>query len=190
MSSKPRALVDCDGILADFITPCLREIAGLTGVQHAHNDVDVWDFDVKLIESDMLRQHYWQRITRPGFCASLEPYPRAKEGMSLLASYADVFIVTSPMLAPTWAHERQEWLREHFGIDHKHIVSTPAKHLVRGELFLDDKPEHVDRWLAANPCGVGLLWSQRYNEHATHLRRVSQWGPVVDLLQQAMRGAA
>jgi 5'(3')-deoxyribonucleotidase len=93
------------------------------------------------------------------------------------------------MLAATWASERQQWLAEHFGISHKHLVSTPAKYLVRGELFVDDKPEHVEQWQAANPCGVGVLWSRAYNRSATHLRSVSQWGPLVDLMQRATRGA-
>jgi 5'(3')-deoxyribonucleotidase len=190
MSTRPRALLDCDGVVGDFITPCLREIALLTGADHAHDDVDVWDFDVKLISSEELRREYWSRITAPGFCASIEPYPHAKEGVKLLQSYADVYIVTAPMLAPTWASERQQWLAEHFGISHKRIVSTPAKYLVRGELLVDDKPEHVEQWQAANPCGVGVLWSRAYNRHATHLRSVSQWGPLVDLMQRATRGAA
>jgi 5'(3')-deoxyribonucleotidase len=185
---KPVVLLDCDGVLADFITPCLRVIERLTGNRHAHDDVDVWDFDRKLIASDTDREAYWACITAPGFCASLEPYSGTPFAVECLRSVADVYILTSPMLAPTWAHERQQWLKEHFGVSHKHIISTPAKRLVAGDVFVDDKPEHVEAWSQRWTSGIGICWAAPYN--ATHAdafmdNRTRDWNTVLRVARQA-----
>lgn len=191
MSNKPRVLLDVDGVCGDFITPALRVIEDLCGASIAHDDVSVWDFADQYLESEADRAEYWRRVTAPGFCAAIEPYPTVREGVALLQSYADVYVVTSPMAtSQTWMHERQEWCREHLGLHYKHVIHTHAKYAVSGLMLVDDKPEHVERWQAANPRGVGVLWARRYNEHASQLRRASQWGALCDLMQQAARGAA
>lgn len=191
MSKKPRVLLDCDGVLGDFITPALQVIEDLCGINVEHDDVSVWDFAEQYLESEADRAEYWRRVTAPGFCASIEPYPIAREGVALLQSYADVYVVTSPMATgKTWMHERQEWCREHFGLHYKHVIHTHAKYTVSGAMLVDDKPEHVERWQAEQPGRVGVLWERRYNAHATHLRSTRHWGAVVDMLQSAMRGAA
>lgn len=186
---RPVVLLGCDGVLADFITPCLRVIADLTGVQHAHDDVDVWDFDRKFLPLAHERAVYWERITAKGFCASLQPYEGAQRGVERLSGVADVYVVTSPMLAPHWAHERQQWLREHFGIEHKRIVSTHAKRLVHGDVFVDDKPEHIDGWRDANG-GATVLWARAYNQgKCLGQFRANDWSLVERLARAAERSS-
>ena len=158
-------LLDCDGVLADFVTPALRVVADLGGPVLMHDDLTTWDIDDALPEDK--RPAFWERACAPGFCASLLPYPGVKEALARLRQLGDVVCVTSPMAtSPTWQHERTHWLKDVLGFERDHVISTSGKRYVRGHWFADDKPEHVTDWCAANRGGRGFVIARPYNTKA------------------------
>lgn len=179
MIKSRRVLLDVDGVLANFHEPALK-VAQSVGVLHpeATHEWDIFrHYDRKSTDKiyDILRGEGW--------CASLEPYEGAQMGVLMLSSVADVYFVTAPMAGRHWPYERAEWLRKHFGAGNHNIIQTHAKHVCTGDVFVDDKPAHVEDWMSHNPQGTALLWDQPYNQRSHYLPRVDAWEQVVDAVR-------
>ena len=138
-----RILIDVDGVLADAVSH-----AGL-----AHAEVTSYNHPGLL-----------EALKRPGFAADQPEYDGAVEGIRALG--ADVVFVTAPyQWNQTWAHDREGWLRERFPA--APVVHTAHKYLVKGDMLVDDNPEHLRAWVKANPYGIAILWSRPWNENDT-----------------------
>lgn len=181
-----RFLCDVDEVLADFQTPAFEVIRRITGRSYKPEDFVTWDiFDVL---SDEEMKAVGDALEAPGFCSSLKPTPGAVEALWEIREYAEVYVVTSPQHNRHWVYERTEWLREHFRIDKAHIIHTAAKYLVRGEVFLDDKPEHVANWSKENPDGHALLWHIPNTRNLGQgLVRVKTWLEVIERVRHVKR---
>lgn len=53
--------------------------------------------------------------------------------------------------------ERTRWLVRHFDAKPSQIMHTSAKHLVRGDVLIDDKPTTIERWAHVNEGKLALL---------------------------------
>lgn len=177
---RPRVLLDVDGVLCDFLNPALYVMNRLLGTNLALQDMkswhlfDAWDIEVpkKVIDECY---DIWKS---PGWCRSLPVYPEAVEGVKKLQEIADVFIVTSPMNGPTWTHERERWLRHHFGesMNRKCIIHTDAKYVCSGDILVDDKADHCIAWKQCHPMGQAILWNQVTNRTVEyHGIRTDDW---------------
>ena len=184
---RPLVLLDVDGVLGDFVTPAfvignaLRE--GRCRLPKAVADLDQWDIG-RFLELDERDQALmYQEIKAPDFHRHIKPYPGAVKGVEALRAVAEVHVVTSPMHGETWCSDRWGWLRDHFGLRAHDVTHTHRKELVRGDVFVDDKPENVERWQAAHPQGLGMLWSQSWNT-AHPLARICSWEGVLALVKE------
>lgn len=186
--SKPTVLVDCDGVLADFVGGVCREV-NKTIPERVHQfkpkDFTEWDIG-RLLPS------YWKGIvSRPGFCYGLEPYPDAKEGMkTLLDSGAKAIVVTSPWTSDSWISERIEWLRCHFSIDRTNIIFADSGHkaLIKGDFLIEDNLPTLQDWSRENK-GYGYLIDRPWNQDATLLDRVDSFSAAVEAVLRG-QGAA
>jgi len=183
-ATKKRVLLDCDGVLSDFLTKALEIIntTAMTNFQHAH----VHDFDI--CESLGL-PHMWDTLKaacgEKDFCLNLELIPGAQAGVSMLRASADVYCLTSPMSVPNWAYDRNIWLEKHFEITNPFVVHTEAKHIVTGDIFVDDKVENVRVWAEHNPKSLAILFDAPYNRkteiNRANVVRAFSWDDVVKL---------
>ena len=173
----PRVLLDVDGVLADFLSPSLEILSRLSGQLWVPSDFPTWDlFDTVSREFE---RPFFDDVNKLGWCQALPVYEDAIEGVSRLREHADIYIVTSPMNhVPTWTHEREQWLKEHFSIEPKKVVHTSAKYICRGDVLVDDRPSNIEAWEAEHPDGVGLLWNQPYNQGVRVGVRVRTWAQV------------
>jgi len=172
---RKRALLDVDGFLADFLTPALEVVdqvaiaRGIPCKKFVPSDFRTWNiFDA--IPSE-LEEPCFDIYKQPGFCSTFEPYPGSVEFVWELREHMDVYALTSPMLGPTWVHDRTLWLIKHFDISPKQQIHTSAKYCVAGDLLADDKPEHVEEWSMAHPFGMPVLWDQPYNQRQLSIQR-------------------
>ncbi len=143
-----RVLLDVDGVLADFIGRVCATIYNLSGLERTPEQVTEFDFCRSLaLPADVARLVKRHISEEPGWWSSLEPLPGAVEGVARLREVADVYIVTSPWNScRTWLHEREAWLATHFGIPHSRVIACSAKHLVAGDMLVDDKTETCAAW--------------------------------------------
>lgn len=171
-----RALLDVDGVLADFPRAALRWLNG-----RCRSDAPEFTLD-QVTQHDILkavgRENYqdafdtWCHDT--DMCRHLEVYPGAREFVAELQTFADVVIVTkSYEKVRGWEHSRRAWLREHFGITKKDIAFIDRKELVQGDFFLDDKLPNVERWQAAWPSSIGMVFDRPLNQKADCRRAFS-----------------
>lgn len=163
MTYKPTVLLDVDGVLADFISGALANLKRLFDIDGKHDHVINWHFETCFGLTSAQAKQLHDSWTEPGFCAGLPPYVGAVDGVNALREYANVYPLTAPFNSVPWVSERDAWLGKHFGFSRKAITHTEAKYLVKGDVFVDDKTEHVIAWQAAHPQGVGILWAQPYN---------------------------
>lgn len=188
-----RILLDADGLLLDFITPALRIVRELGGPDLRHDDVT--DYDLGQLVPEPKRALFWRLCGARGFCSSILPYPLTWARLlatSRMDGVSSISIVTAPMRdSLTWEEERRQQLRQYFPfLDHALVHVRHDKHAVPGDLFLDDSPDHVSRWQAANPQGLGLIWDRNYNRHAQG-PRVHGWSALHELVtRRALEAAA
>lgn len=170
----PVILLDCDGPLARFSEAWLAAHFIECGVLRDVREIDRWDMascawfaaDAAKagLEPSALKKRIAAHVIRPGFCEEIEVQAGAKEAVAKLAELAEVFVVTSPWdSSPTWMHERMHWVHRHFGIPRGHVIQAGRKHLIRGDVFVDDKASHVLEWSAAWPDGTAILFDMAHN---------------------------
>jgi 5'(3')-deoxyribonucleotidase len=179
---RPVVGVDVDGVLADLLTPAFELLARRYGLVRSMADMTTWHLDDLLPEA--LRVPFWRDLGASGYLHDqLLPYPGAVEGLARLRAAADIFVVTSYLRhAPTWVHERDAWLERHFGVNRQHIVHTGAKHVVRLDALIDDRPENIHAWQAAFPEGDGILWAQPYNTVHGARHRTDSWDEALAII--------
>jgi 5'(3')-deoxyribonucleotidase len=182
---RKRLLVDVDEVLADFQAAMFAALQEVSGRTLRAEDFHVWDgFSVMTPkESEAVRAICRQ----PGWCTALEPKPGAQTAIEKLRQVVDVYVVTSPFPAgPTWAHERDVWLKRHFDFEPEEIVYARSKFVVRGDALLEDNPHNLTRWLDENPNGLGMLWHLPNTSKLAHGGvRVRSWDEVLYLVQTA-----
>lgn len=161
-----RVLLDCDGILSDFVGGWLKLLNESFGRSWTHEDITGWDVCSSLGIVDPEERARAKRLIAdtPDFAATHDVLPGALEGVAALEKIAEVYIVTSPWNSHrTWTSDRERWLKKHFGIHHDRIVHTGAKHLVYGDVLVDDRTETCAKWRAAFPVGLAIQWRTPHN---------------------------
>jgi 5'(3')-deoxyribonucleotidase len=185
-----RVLLDVDGVLANFVSAYLVLVRDVTGRDYKPADVTQFDIGASLGLSAGESSECKRRIAdTPGLARCLNVYPGAVEGVSRLQSIADVYIVTSPWNShPTWTHDREHWLKKHFDIPHSRVIHTSAKHVCRGDVFVDDKVSAVAKWRDAHPDGLPVVWSTPHNRRDLWDGQcTSDWNFLCELVE--MQGA-
>jgi 5'(3')-deoxyribonucleotidase len=177
---KPTVLLDCDGILADFIGAALLTLRAESGLVYSRDDVYTWEvFDSLPAPAQEHKHQVYELLKGRLGCFSIRAYDGAKEGVRRLQELADVVIVTSPFPdSDAWMSERERWLKSHFGLPRDQVIHTSAKHHVKGDFFIDDKTSHVLKWAEHHPQGRALLWNMKYNENdelPDNVSRVVGW---------------
>jgi hypothetical protein len=185
--------LDCDGVLSDFVSGILPLVTEVTGKRFTHADVTMFNFVEALGLSKTEGAAVKNLIgSRRGFAASLPPYTKARQGVRRLRELGEVYCVTTAWETnPWWRSERASWLALHFGIDR--VEHADDKSGFDGDVFVDDRSQHVRDWLSKRPDRVGVFWRTPHNTteavpagaHST-----SSWDALYDLALEAARGPA
>ncbi len=195
-AARVELLLDCDGIMADWLGSALIAIHAVTGKLYTPESFPTWDiFDVVGREHAAACNEHFHA---PGFCTNILPYPAALAGVRRLQeshSNVDIHVLTSPAHSPFWYYERAEWVQKHFGIATANVIQTKHKERYRGDVFVDDHPAHAISWANAHPEGISLLWDAPYNQKemfqlAKHgnVRRIKTWAEVYGCVRAKQMG--
>jgi 5'(3')-deoxyribonucleotidase len=184
LNGKPVVLLDVDDVVCRCIGRMASEAGKKLGLEIHDTDVKTWDFH-DTFDSPGLKEHVEGKMSEKGWCASLEVFPGAVAGVKSLMEISEVFFVTAPFHGEHWMHERRQWLYDNFGIDRKRVLQGHSKFLVRGELFVDDKIENLQKWEAYGKeigvPGMGVIWDRPHNQQhpgAGAFFRVWTWGQL------------
>lgn len=116
-----------------------------------------------------------------GFFRYTPIIPGAKEALNeMLQNDNEVYIVTSAGNdIPYAASDKYQWVSEHLGTDWvDRLVITRSKHVVSGDVLIDDKPE-VKNHEKAN--WEHIIFDASYNRHIKGKRRLNwrNWREVL-----------
>lgn len=185
----PVILLDCDGILSDFVSPALDLIHQHTGDRHTVDEITQWNVFEALDKKD--HEHILDHAVKHNeFCSTMPVMPGALDAVTALRLLGEVFIVTSPYHAPSWVFERTNWLKQHLDFDKKQIVNTAAKHLVAGDVLVDDSDKNLREWRAhmakLGIDGLALLWDRPWNQNVdmAGICRVSSWEQAIGFIKE------
>lgn len=182
---KPLVLLDCDGILSDYVGAVLDFIEQQTGERPTRESISTWNIWESIPDKE-LEDAFDEHARSAGFCEELKPFADALRGFPLLEAVADIHIVTSPYDgSPTWTHERSAWLERYFGVHRHRVHHIGAKHLTRGDYLVDDKPKNVRDWLLNRRdhyLGHALLWDTPHNRLDDGLWRIRSWEELVSIV--------
>lgn len=170
-------LLDVDGVLADFVGDFLRVANRISGESYAPEDVKEWDLSV--LYPEVFRKQIFEAMNEEGFCRYLPKLPGSEEAVKMLRELGKVYAVTAPWVSSkTWCWERTNWLMRHFDFAAEDVLHVTKKHLIQGDVLIDDRDVNVAKWLLANP-GIGILWDAPYNRASkAKVPRATSWFEV------------
>lgn len=183
---KPRVLLDCDGVLADFAGGFLRLVNAHFNTSYTPADITEFDIGKALGWSlEQTAEAYELISSCDMFARLLDVFPGAVAGVIRLLDIAEVYVVTSPWWShPTWVRDRNNWLYAHFGIGAGRVVHTAAKHICVGDVLVDDKTSTCDAWRAAWPNGVAVLWATPHNRRDMWDGQcTSNWDHLIEIVK-------
>lgn len=180
--SKKRVILDCDGVIVDFVSAYLGLINYHGRTSHVPEDITDWDIVGCLDVPQPVVKKVHEYIDY-SFCRDLPPIPGAVEGVKELMKHTEVLFLTSPWGgARGWHTAREEWLQEHLGAKSNQIMHGSAKEWVVADVFVDDKSSMVEKWQAAHPKGLGVLWDQPWGRNSNHPVRTRDWAELLRLV--------
>lgn len=190
-------LLDVDGVCADF-TGMVRTFCA--GAGYEMPTPTEWDF-LKALPTDHhatdaggfkvnVRQHVdvflqkavaWEKMRAiDGAIHAVEAFRRD--------SHRVVFVTSPWESCREWANVRRVWLRNHFKADAVDVVVCKDKSLVRGDVFVDDKPENVGAWGQVNAYRA-FIWDAPYNQGWAVIPRLTG-GWTQDNVNRVLEAAA
>ena len=138
------ALIDCDGVVADFG----RHTLDLLGMQDVpSSEIKTWSMTDVFSDRKGDMEGLW---ATPEFWATLPLIDGAVDGVKNIErkGYDIVWLTSGYEPCPLWWHLRLNWLRENFGTHDHALCAMHKKWLVDGSFFVDDKLSHVKKWRA------------------------------------------
>jgi len=170
--SKPVALFDLDGTLADFDGALARDLQSITSpfenlkVQEIANQDDRNDPPWLKARKSLIKK-------QPNWWFNLQPLPLGFKVLELARKVGFRIVICSrgpKHNADAWA-QKVLWVQKYITGPHK-IILADEKNLVYGRVLVDDWPDYVTPWLNARPRGNVIMPAHRWNENYTHERVV------------------
>jgi 5'-nucleotidase len=152
---------DMDGIFTDLLKKWLDRY------NEDHNDdlavADIKDEIHKHVKPEVGTKIY-DYIKEPGFFDDLEPIPGSLKALRALSMEGhNVFIATAHADNPQCASAKIRWVQEKLGFSRKQVILIHAKHLLRGDVFIDDTPKKLIAYKEAWPKAKVLTIAYPYN---------------------------
>lgn len=167
MTTKPILLLDQDDVLAAF-----NEALAAPLKTCSFSDIDCWEFGKK---NEEYRDRFNSCMTYE-FYRTLPVVAGAQDGVTLLTEIFDIYVVTATPNRYSMEgllRAKEEWLAEHFP-EIKGIISTTHKHLISGDIIVDDNPDNLEK----HP-GVAVLFSAPWNKTESRYTRAHNWPELV-----------
>jgi len=160
MTKRLTILCDLDGIVANLLgawLPLANETYG-TALEIAH--IDKWEIH----ECTVIGHRIYDLLT-PDLFGALAPIPGALDALERLHSAGNhIVVVTASAKHLGTAGAKLRWIRRHLPwLDRKDVLIGHRKHLVRGDVLIDDSPANILEYRAAWPDAAIVTIDYPYN---------------------------
>ena len=165
-----------DSVLADISTKWYGLANKEYGCNVTIDDVTDWDTS-KFFPCG---KSIFKYLSQPGFFRDLSTISGAVEGIQAIHDAGhEVFVVTAS--TAQGATDKMHWMKENFpSIPHENIIITHTKHLVCGDVFIDDSPHNIkayrEYWPRAFIVGVNYPYNRESGRYAN--RMVDTWDEI------------
>ena len=166
---KPVIYLDLDGMIADLLSRLLTfyndehgtAITPATAWQHkaAHADRFVGDALDDYLDRDRVFRY-------------LDPVRGAYNAVIALQALGEVYISTAPSRNHDSASDKIRWVLDLFPVHRRNIILTKQKHLLRGDVWLDDWAGNIKKVRAHNPTAFIGAIAYPYNASVGSLLNV------------------
>lgn len=152
----PLLICDVDGVLADFVGGVCDYVRRVIEKPATRDMCTEWS----IRDSLGLTDGEWFSVTRyissTGFAYQLPELPAVPVLLGAVARgvVRVQYCTTSWRSSPTWDYDRRRWLKAIMGS--RAVTFTAEKHYVRGDAFVDDRPDTVAKWLHHAPPGQSV----------------------------------
>ncbi|WP_430906924.1 5' nucleotidase, NT5C type [Maribacter sp. 2-571] len=156
----------------------------------AHIEIYNREFNGTLQVSDCMGKEVWQCVPeihqksirnharRPGFFKDLTPIKDSISVLREINEKHELFIASAAMQFPNSLQEKSEWLDRYFPFIHwKNRILCGDKHILRGDVLIDDRSYNLDRFE-----GDTLLFSSPHNSNSDGHARANDWTEVAQKL--------
>jgi len=164
-------LIDLDGVIVDFVTAAFE----VFGVYAGHFDYPTEaGFDVlaalnKLREFDnagkpISSNEFWNgTLAIESWWRSLNPYPGAIDFVNDLCNIGDVYLATSPTLAPQCASGKMLWIQDRLPkLGRKFMIGSAKELMARPDsILVDDREANCQKFVVAG--GQAVLVPRPWN---------------------------
>ena len=189
---KKTILVDLDGICADLFTPWLEQYNNLFRSGKAPVKIeDITDLDI--LKTKNVNGHIYKVIdgkTTPNFFRTLKPLDGAIDAIKAIKK-ADhnLVILSAPSKDINSWSDKIYWIRENLGIkSNKNIILTSSKHMVSGDVLIDDNPKNIAGWLETNPNGVAVQINWPWNKDSKAQIKADGWQDTKTAWKKILEG--
>lgn len=174
------ALCDLDGVLNNFAVVCLDKFNRDNNTHYTIDNVYTYDIATSLGVQDF---NYFldNYLLAPDIAENCQPLEGAIKYLELVNNMLDLRIVT----AREWSQLTHifDWFQQHFNyIKDSQIIRCQEKHLVRGDVLIDDSLDNI----LSFPAGR-ILFDYRYNRDINDLQnfinRVKNWEECYNVLK-------
>jgi 5'(3')-deoxyribonucleotidase len=144
--NKKKVLIDCDGVLCDFMKFC---------IEYANNSGKVSKKILfEEVTADTRTYPFWTESglekawKMQGFCSQLPVIPGSQEFVENLrsAGHEILFVTSPPKDNKTWPYERRKWLAKHFDAARTDVIFAVDKRYVSGLTLIDDHTRNCRDW--------------------------------------------
>ena len=180
--------LDVDGVMYQFQKTALYMLNSMKGYDLKLEDWDRWNWPKEVVANNDW-QWLWTGGVKDGLFRYGHLYKGTIEGVRALAGIGDVVIITS---RPSNAiQDTLDWISYlKLPFTETHILSAgKPKSQVKCDIYVDDKPENIDDFLA-NTAGHPLLWDRPWNQgvnpsyRIAPYDRVSSWAEVLAVARE------
>jgi 5'(3')-deoxyribonucleotidase len=159
-----RVLVDCDGVLSDFVATFLDFVSRHYGVTYERSAVNQWDpfAALGLAPGWGAFRGYVESWC---MCRKMSPLPGAKDFWWAIRAKRVVKVATSPQPYGAWLAQRSDWLADEMDISFEQQIHLTDKTDLVGtfDVLIDDAPHNCEAWQSAG--GKAFCIAAPYNEN-------------------------
>lgn len=182
-----RVLLDVDGVSAKLVEHLFKvaserypeiEIPSIDDIQHYRIEESISDPALLKIITYLIRS---PRIARDFPLEDLRIPSFVKQ---LKGDGIDVKFCTAPYYDnPTWVADRFYWLIDNFKIKETDVIFTDSKHLIKGDVLVDDSPYQILSFAKENGCDSVIVYDRPWNRKlGLECSRAYSWDDVMALI--------
>lgn len=174
-----RILVDMDDVVTNYLEDMVKEYNKIYNTNHSIEEITEWKIPDSFEHGLFSVHNVSDVLTRVT--------PKA-DSIKYINKWIDegyqVYIVSDCVNCAKRYGEKIKWLQAYLPkFDISHFIPCSEKHIVKGDILIDDNLDNLEKWSLENPYGHDLLFTAQHNKELQDERRVDSFEEVDDYIK-------